>query len=65
MSAGRCSVTAMERGDSRGFELSTERARWMIERPDVISIAEALDDLQRKRSIANVIERGHYVYGRI
>ena len=70
---------ALERGDVRGevfhwsrrcgetgeFQLSTERGRWMIERSDVISIAEALDELHRKPSIANVIERGHYVYGRI
>jgi hypothetical protein len=52
-------------GDSGELQLSTERARWMIERSDVIAIAEALDALHRERSIANVIERGHYVYGRI
>ncbi|HJS92156.1 MAG TPA: hypothetical protein VJ738_19475 [Steroidobacteraceae bacterium] len=70
---------ALERGDVRGevfryatacggaggFELSTHRARWMIERSDVIAIAEALDELKRKGSIANLIERGAYVYGRI
>ena len=52
-------------GDAGGFELSTDYGRWMIERSDVIAIAEALDVLHRERSIANVVERGYYVYGRI
>jgi hypothetical protein len=51
--------------DSGGFELSTERARWMIERSDVSAIAEALNELYRERSVANVMARGDYVYGRI
>ena len=51
--------------DSGGFELSTERARWMIERSDVSAIAAALDELHRERSVANLTARGCYVYGRI
>lgn len=52
-------------GGAGGLELSTHRARWIIEMSDVIAIAEALDELKRKGSIANLIERGAYVYERI
>jgi len=68
---------AVERGDGRGevfscskefgkperFHLSTERCRWVLECADVISIAEALEALLREPSIANLVERGRYIYG--
>jgi hypothetical protein len=71
-------VVVFEKGDGRGevfscskelgeaarFQLSTERCRWTLESTDVVSVAEALDALLAP-TIANLRERGRFVYGRI
>lgn len=54
-----------EPGEPTRFRLSTECCRWTLETADVVSIVGALDALFREPSVAALLERARFVYGRV
>jgi hypothetical protein len=63
--AGEVFSCSKEPEEPTRFRLSTERCRWTLETADVVSIAGALDALFREPSIAALLERARFVYGRV
>jgi hypothetical protein len=49
----------------KAFMLSTDRAWWRLDAKDFESFAECLDSLFREPSVAALVERLRYAYGRI
>ena len=49
----------------KSFMLSTDRAWWRLDAKDFASFAQCLDSLFREPSMAALVERLRYVYGRI
>ena len=51
--------------NSKSYVLSSERAWWRLAPTDFASFAQCVDSLLREPSMAALIERLRYVYGRV